>query len=77
LSKNELSETIIGNIIELHNISGPGLLESVYERSLAYELRQSSLDAERQRVFLVTCKEQNFEESFYLDLLVNNKIIVE
>jgi hypothetical protein len=54
---NRLTEQIIGAAIEVHRHLGPGLLESVYETRLTYELEQLGFAVERQKVLPVTYKE--------------------
>lgn len=73
----ELTEKIIGAAIEVHRHLGPGLLESVYEAALAYELAQSGLKVERQKPVPVSYKGLQFEEGYRLDLLVADEVIVE
>ena len=73
----EITEQIIGAAIEVHRHFGPGMLESVYETALAYELQSRGVSVERQKVVPLTCKELNFEEGYRLDLLVEESVIVE
>lgn len=73
----EVTETVIGAAIEVHRHLGPGMLESVYEAALAYELVQRGLTVERQKSVPVVYKGLSFDEGFRLDLLVNNQVIVE
>lgn len=63
----EITEKIIGAAIEVHRHLGPGLLESVYEAVLAYELAQLSLFVERQKPVPITYKGLSFEEGYRLD----------
>ena len=73
----ELTELIIGCAIQVHNVLGPGLLESVYEACLAFELAKVCCKVERQKPLAVQYKEIRLDEGFRLDLLVENRIIVE
>jgi GxxExxY protein len=73
----EITEKIIGAAIEVHRHLGPGLLESVYEAALAFELSQQGLAVERQKPVPVTYKGLKFEEGYRLDLLVADSVIVE
>jgi GxxExxY protein len=73
----EITEKIIGAAIEVHRHLGPGLLESVYEATLAYELAQAGLVVERQKPVPVTYKGLVFEEGYRLDLLVGGQVVVE
>lgn len=77
MTENEISYKIRGCIFEVYNTLGAGLLESVYEAALAYELRHAGLRVERQRDVPVDYKNQHFDVGFRLDLLVEDKVIVE
>lgn len=72
-----LTETIIGCAIEVHRALGPGLLESVYEECLCYELQLKNLNFERQKVLPLAYKEVKLEAGFRLDLVVEGKVVVE
>ena len=61
----------------VHKALGPGLLESVYERALAIELKESGLFFERQREIPVRYKGRVIEKAFYADIIVENKVILE
>jgi len=74
---NNLTQTIIGKAIEIHRILGPGLLESAYQKCLAYELKQAGLKVEEEYPVPIIYKEVNLEKGYRIDLLVENKIIVE
>lgn len=68
---------IIGGAIEVHRHLGPGLLESVYEAALAYEVVQRGLTVERQKPVPLAYKGLQFEEGYRLDLLVSGEVVVE
>lgn len=72
-----MSYKIIGAAIELHKTLGPGLLESAYEASLAYDLREIGLDIKTQVPVPLVYKEVKQDIGFRLDILVHNKVIVE
>ena len=74
---NELSGKIIGAAIEVHKNLGPGLLESVYLRCLEYELVSAGLFVQREVILPVKYKELVFSEAYRMDMLVNDRIIVE
>jgi GxxExxY protein len=75
---NVLSHKIIGAAIEVHKIlGGPGLLESVYEAALFHELVLCGLSVQRQVQVDVMYKGMSIKDPLYLDLLVDNKVIVE
>lgn len=75
--ENELSSKIIGAAIEVHKILGPGLLESVYESALCYELNLLKIKVLRQVAVPVMYKNINLSSGLCLDILVENKVIVE
>lgn len=74
---NDLTYKIRGAIFTVHKFLGPGLLESVYEAALAYELSEMGLEVETQVALPVVYKSVKLEMGFKLDILVNNQIIIE
>ena len=78
MDENEISKVIVDAAIEVHReLGGPGLLESVYESALAYELEERGLIVERQRVVPVIYKGKRLPGDLRLDMVVNDKVIVE
>ena len=77
MNENELSKIIIGCAIEVHRTLGPGLLESVYENCLLYELEENGIIAERQVELPIEYKYINLDAGYKIDLLVENKVIIE
>ncbi|MFN5849528.1 MAG: GxxExxY protein [Chitinophagales bacterium] len=77
MSENEISSKIIGAAIEVHKQLGPGLLESTYETCLAYELKQMGLDVKQQQALPVVYKEVKLDAGYRIDLLIENKVILE
>jgi len=75
--ENEISKTIIGAAIEVHKQLGPGLLESSYEVCLAYELKQLGLNIKTQVALPVVYKEVKLEAGYRIDILVENRVIIE
>ena len=75
--EGKLSGKIIGCAIEVHRQLGPGLLESVYEECLCFELKNSGLTVARQHQVSLQYKQQLLESKLRVDLLVNDEIIVE
>lgn len=73
----DLTEKIIGCAIEVHKSLGPGLLESAYEECLSYELMQNGLNIERQKAVPVIFKEVKLDCGYRIDILVEDKIIIE
>lgn len=74
---NALSNTVIGESIRVHNILGPGLLERVYEECLCYCLNQKGLSVERQKQLPIKFEDIKLDGGLRLDLLVEDKLIVE
>jgi GxxExxY protein len=74
---NDLTGAIIGGAIEVHRNLGPGLLESAYESCLLWELRQKGLRAESQVPVPIRYKGLQLDAGYRIDLLVQDKIIVE
>jgi len=77
MNENELSYKIIGAALKVHSKLGPGLLESVYETALAYELNKLDLIVQTQLGVPLKYDDIEFDKGFRLDILVNNKVIVE
>ena len=74
---NELTYEIRGAIFDVYNALGPGLLESVYEEALVFELRHRGLQVERQMEVPIHYKGNKLNTTLRLDLLVENEVIVE
>ena len=72
-----MSYKIIGAAIELHKIYGPGLLESAWENALAYDLRALGLDVVQQIGLPFVHKEIKMDIGYRIDLLVEDKVIIE
>lgn len=77
MHENEISEAVIGAAIEVHRHLGPGLLESVYEQALCHELHLRSLNFKRQQCVPISYKGVKLATDLRLDLLVEEKIIVD
>jgi GxxExxY protein len=73
----KLGSKIIGAAIEVHKTLGPGLLESAYEESLCHELSLRSLSFERQKPLSLTYKGKLLDCGYRLDIVVENRIILE
>lgn len=74
---NKISEKVIGCAIKVHKEIGPGLLEKVYETCLVHELRKKGLKCDTQVVVPIIYDSIKFEEGFRIDILVEEKVIVE
>jgi GxxExxY protein len=72
-----LTERIIGLAIEIHRALGPGLLESVYEECLCYELREAGIEFERQLPLPVIYKSVALKGGYRLDVVAEQKVILE
>lgn len=77
MTENEISYKIRGAIFSVYNTLGPGLLESVYSSALAFELRQEGLKVQKEVPITVFYKEEKLDVGFRLDLLIEDKVIIE
>lgn len=75
--ENELSQLIIGKAIEIHKALGPGLLESAYKECLFYELRSLGLKVEKEKPLPIIYKDIKLDHGYRIDLLVENKVVIE
>ena len=74
---NQITEKIIGCAIEVHKQLGPGLLESAYEECLFYELKNAGLEVKKQLALPLVYKKIKLDAGYRIDLLIENKVIVE
>jgi GxxExxY protein len=77
MTENEIGKVVVDTAVAVHRELGPGLLESVYEVVLAYELGQRGLLVQRQVPVMIRYKEITFDEAFRADLVVEEKVVVE
>lgn len=77
MHENQLGDLIIGRCIHLHQSIGPGMLESVYEELLAYELGKLKLTVERQKIHDLVYEDCIIPNAFRTDLIVGNKVLLE
>lgn len=77
MNENELSSILVNCCYNIHTKLGPGLLESVYEEVLCYELREGGLSYSRQLNIPVYYNELILELGFRADIIVENKVIIE
>ena len=77
MTENEISKQVVDAAFKIHTRLGPGLLESVYEAVLTYELRKRGLRVERQKAIPVVYEEVRLDEGFRADLVVEGKVIIE
>jgi GxxExxY protein len=74
---DELSNKVIGCALEVHKALGPGLMKSVYEKCLSFELTNSGLRNETQKALPVNYKDIQIDCGYRIDILVEDKLIVE
>ena len=78
MTENEISKIIVDSAVEVHRtLGGPGLIESVYEEALAWELVSRGLTIERQKVVAIKYKGNVLASPLRLDLLVEQLVIIE
>lgn len=77
MTENEVAKEIVDVAYKIHTTFGPGLLESVYERIMAYELQKRGLRVRRQQGIPVVHENIKMDLGFRADLIVEDKVIVE
>ena len=77
MTENEISKIIIGKAIEVHKNLGPGLLESAYQECLYYEIKKSGLSVQKELALPIIYKEIKLDHGYRIDLLVENKVVIE
>jgi GxxExxY protein len=77
VSNDDLTGRIIGCAMKVHTVLGAGLLESAYEACLCYELKKAGLKVEQQKPIPLIYEEVKLDCGYRLDLLVEDRIIVE
>lgn len=77
MTENDISYKVRGAISKVYKTLGPGLLESVYESALYYELTKSNLKVQRQLEISVPYEDIVLDVAFRIDLLVEDKVIIE
>ncbi len=77
MTENELSRIIFELGMKIHRKLGAGLFESVYEECLFYELKKAGLKVEKQKTLPIVYEELKIENAFRLDLIVEDKVILE
>lgn len=77
MSENELSKIVVDVAFHIHTTLGPGLLESVYQKIMAHELRKRGLTVEEEVPLPVVWDELKMEVGFRADLIINRKLILE
>ncbi len=77
MTENDIAKEIVDAAFKVHTVLGPGLLESVYEAVLAYELEKRGMRVARQLALPVVYETVKLDEGFRADLVVEDKVIVE
>jgi len=77
MNENELANRVIGHAIEVHKILGPGLLENVYKESLFHLIKKDGLNIEKEKTMSGAFHEITIESGYRIDLLVENKLLIE
>jgi GxxExxY protein len=77
MNENQIATVVLDAAFKIHTNLGPGLLESVYEAILAFELAKRGLMVRRQVSIPIRYEDISFEEGFRADLLVNECVVVE
>lgn len=77
MTENKISYLVRGAIFKVYNNLGPGLFESVYESALFYELVKLDLKVQKQVKVTISYEEITLDPAFRLDLLVEDKVIIE
>lgn len=77
MHENEISQIIIGCAMKVHSKLGPGLLESAYEATLAYELSKAGLGFERQKPMPLIYEDVKLDVGYRLDLIVAGKVVAD
>jgi GxxExxY protein len=77
MTENEIATIVVDACFKIHTTLGPGLLESVYESVLSYELEQRGLSVTKQQSIPVYYEGIEFENGFRADLIIDDKVIIE
>jgi GxxExxY protein len=77
MTENEISYKIIACAIEVHKALGPGLLESAYHECLFYKLRNEGLNAVKEKAISLIFEEVKLDCGYRIDILVENKVVIE
>jgi len=77
MTENELSKLVFDSGLKVHKTLGPGLLESAYEECLFFELQRLGLKVEKQKALPLVYEEVKLDTGYRIDLMVENKLIIE
>jgi len=77
MTENEISKIIFDSALKVHKALGPGLLESAYQECLFYELKKSEVNVVKQKTLPLIYEEVKLDIGYRIDLIVENKVIIE
>ncbi len=77
MTENEIATQILGCALDVHKVLGPGLLESAYQECLYYKLYKEGLHIEKEKPMPLVFEEVKLECGYRIDLLVENKVVIE
>ncbi len=77
MTENEIAKQVVNVAFKIHTMYGPGLLESVYEEIMYYELKKIFVNVRRQQLLPIIHEELYIPNAFRADLIVNSKVIIE
>lgn len=77
MTENEIAKRVIGAAIEVHKSLGPGLLESAYQECLFYKMGKEGLSVVKEKAMPLTYEEVTLDCGYRIDLLVENKVVIE
>jgi GxxExxY protein len=77
LSENDIAKQVFDAALKVHRNTGPGLLESAYQECLFYELDKAGLFVEKQKLLPLIYEEIKLDAGYRIDIIVNNKVIIE
>ncbi len=77
MTENELSKIVFDTGLKIHKKLGAGLFEHVYEECLFYELNKTGLIVEKQKILPIIYEDLKIENAFRLDIIIENKLILE
>lgn len=77
MTENDLAYKVIGIAIDIHNALGPGLLESAYQECLFYKIKKDGIQVEKEKSMPLLYEEVKLDCGYRIDLLVENKLVIE
>ena len=77
MTENEIAKIVVDLCIKIHRALGPGLLESVYEKILCYELGLAGINFQRQKAISVIYQDIKMDLGFRADIIVDGKLLLE